>query len=113
MSSSSENRAASFSRATAGVTPLMLAAKRGDGQVVKSLLKKGADANATSEDGWTALMAASEGGHLAIVKRLLKYGADVNATDEYGWTARMSADLFEQWEVIEFLDSYEAGEQLE
>jgi len=56
--------------------------------VVKLLLKKGADVNKKeAKEGITALMYATEKGHTGILKLLLDNGAEVNAKDNDGMTA--------------------------
>lgn len=60
-------------------------------QVIEALLAKGANVNATLNDGTTALMQASYDGHIEIVQELLNKGAQVNAKDEHGDTALMVA----------------------
>eukprot|EP00242_Pyramimonas_sp_CCMP2087_P001271 CAMPEP_0198227982 /NCGR_PEP_ID=MMETSP1445-20131203/111440_1 /TAXON_ID=36898 /ORGANISM="Pyramimonas sp., Strain CCMP2087" /LENGTH=101 /DNA_ID=CAMNT_0043908201 /DNA_START=12 /DNA_END=313 /DNA_ORIENTATION=+ len=62
-----------------GVTALMGAAQGGHTEVVRELLHKGADANATDDDGETALMRAAWKGHTEVVRELLQKGADANA----------------------------------
>jgi serine/threonine-protein phosphatase 6 regulatory ankyrin repeat subunit B len=65
---------------TAGETALMIATHEGHAKVVKLLLDKDADVNATrTTDGVTALWIASHKGHPEIVKLLLAAKADVNA----------------------------------
>jgi serine/threonine protein kinase/ankyrin repeat protein len=54
-------------------TPLMLAADRGHKETCEILLRRGADPNCTSMDGYTALSVAQEGGHKEIVAMLSKY----------------------------------------
>ncbi len=58
---------------------LILAAAAGDEALVKTLLAKGADVNATNDLGYTALIAAVKGGYSGIVHLLIKKGANVNA----------------------------------
>ena len=65
----------------------MIASLRGQTEVVKMLLEKGADVNAKNTKGWTALMIASLRGQTEVVKNLLEKGADVNAKDEDGKSA--------------------------
>ncbi len=53
----------------------MLASSKGNIEVVKVLLDKGADANAKNKDGGTALMLAAQDGNLEVVKLLKARGA--------------------------------------
>jgi hypothetical protein len=69
-----------------GMTALMLATQAGDFEIVRFLVKNGADVNLReSEYGTTPLMFAAEG-HAAVVLFLLERGADVNAKDKGGST---------------------------
>ena len=71
-----------------GWTPLHRAAERGNLEILKKLLKEGADLHATNEiNGNNALMIASEEGHTEIIQELLKRGADVNAKNDDKKTA--------------------------
>lgn len=70
---------------------LLTAVLAGDEVKVSGLLKKGADCNASNEEGATLLMLAAGAGHLGMVEMLLKAGATVDATDARGWTALMKA----------------------
>jgi ankyrin repeat protein len=94
---------------------LMIAASRGDADIVGSLLSKGADLDAQAPDGWTAVSGAASNGGLAAldlllarkpdlsgaagrralsaglkhpeaIRRLLAAGAAVDAQDEKGTT---------------------------
>lgn len=67
--------------------PLIQAAANGDGDEVRRLLRSGADANMTDEDGWTALDVAVQYDYPAIIDILANNGADVNRQDDDGWTA--------------------------
>ena len=58
------------------VTALMLAAHKGNLELVKLLISNGAGLNRKDYLGFTPLMFAAEAGHKAIVKLLLKEGAD-------------------------------------
>lgn len=64
---------------SAGGKTLCEAAAKGDQELVKVLLKKGADVNAKDTKGMTPLVYAVAGGYERIVKTLLDGGADVNA----------------------------------
>jgi len=70
---------------------LMIAAVTGDHASVKSLLDRGADANAKNKFGSTALMGAAAAGHMPIVQALLQKKADVNTTGQDGCTALIFA----------------------
>jgi hypothetical protein len=95
--------ASAFSATTAQAAPfdptsdkakeaLVEAARAGQTDVVKSLLKHGVDVNARDLLGETALLAAAEEGHLKVVRFLLDRGADVNARHAtLSWTALIQA----------------------
>lgn len=70
-----------------GITFLMGAAYKGNGEVATLLLERGAKANARSDKGITALMLAAYNNHGAVVKLLLGYGSDANMRDDLGNTA--------------------------
>ncbi len=78
-------------------TALTTAALKGQTDVVKDILDKGADVNERSGCAWgwdpnvTALSCAAYGGHIETVKVLVERGADVNARSSDGWTPLMSA----------------------
>ena len=63
------------SRASNGMTPLILASWMGHTEVVGLLLRKGADVSAKTNIGSTALKLAAERGHEKIVALLRTYGA--------------------------------------
>lgn len=71
------------------------AAESGDTAKITSLLQKGADVNAASNDPWlgkqTALMLAAGAGKTDMARLLLEKGADVDAKDKDGLTALMKA----------------------
>ena len=69
-------------------TALHAASRMNRLKVVQSLLRHGADVNATGKWGWTPLLFASFEGHLEVVRWLLQHEADVNAKDEDDdWTS--------------------------
>jgi hypothetical protein len=80
-------------RGPKGWTYLMVAARTGDVERVKWLLKRSATVNAAqADDGMTALMWASENGNLEIARLLVDKGADVNAAmTDNGYTVFMFA----------------------
>ena len=72
-------------------TPLMLAALRGQLDLVKKLVERDADVNKT---GWTPLHYAATGGHLRAMAFLIGAGADVNAESPNGTTPLMMAAMY-------------------
>jgi ankyrin repeat protein len=64
--------------------PVADAAKRGDLEAVKTLLKDGADVNAPLGDGMTALHWAAERGDIQLTSTLLYAGANVTAVTRVG-----------------------------
>jgi hypothetical protein len=69
-----------------GSTPLLVAAIFGRTDAAKLLIEKGANVNASSNDGATALHGAAFFGHAEIVKLLLDKGAKVDAKNIRGET---------------------------
>ncbi len=66
---------------------LILAAEDGRLEIVRRLLRTGANPNAKSEGDFTALMWAAARGHLEVVTALLESGADLSARTRKGRTA--------------------------
>jgi len=64
-----------------GMTPIMLAASRGDIEIIDLLFTQGADPNKRGSAERTALQYAVEKNHVDAAKRLLAYGADIDAFD--------------------------------
>ncbi|XP_072490382.1 kinase D-interacting substrate of 220 kDa isoform X5 [Notamacropus eugenii] len=86
-----------------GQTPLMLAAENGNLEIVKELLKNGANCNLEDVDNWTALISAAKEGHVAVVKELLKCNVNLEHKDMGGWTALMWACYKGRTEVVDLL----------
>lgn len=74
-------------RKTDGATPLILAAKMGEYQIVNTLIGVGAKIDANDMSNNTALIIAAKENQEMVVKRLLSMGANVNAEDSEGLTA--------------------------
>jgi len=73
-----------LSAALAVDTDLVDAARRGEVEVVQTLLAKGADVNAAEGDGLTALHAAAEQGHVEVAELLISAGAELEASTRIG-----------------------------
>ena len=86
------------------VTSLLSAAQNGHAEVVRVLLKNGANlSRPSSKFCCDALVLASQNNHLEIVVELLNAESDVNAQDPNGPTALMQAALAGHLEVVRFL----------
>ena len=75
-----------------GATPLLFAARVGDVESARLLLKAGADANDAQPDGISALVLAAHSGHGDLAALLLEHGADANAFGS-GYSALHAAIL--------------------
>ena len=73
---------------------LIIAASRGNLDLVNSILKQGVDINTKGEDDKTALMLACEKGHEEIVEYLITQGADMTIQTDWGYTA-LTASMVE------------------
>ena len=87
---------------------LHLAARRGHLEIVRELIRIGADPNAVGKDGSTPLLLAAEGGHVVLVKELInEFGADLRATNDAGSSAVHVAATNGHIRVIEQLCKHE------
>jgi ankyrin repeat protein len=86
-----------------GSTALVWASHRGNKEIVRMLLYRGANVNASMSDGNTALMWATNSGNEEIVRMLLDRGATVNASNSYGNTALSLASSRENTELVKML----------
>ena len=82
---------------------LIYAAKNGQTSQISTLIKLGADVNATDGDGMSPLMHAALLGNREFVHALIERGADVNMVDVSGMTALMQASWAGHLEVVEEL----------
>ena len=74
---------------SAGETPLIVAAMKGQTEIAALLIAKGAKVNTKTKDGQTALIYAARApeDRSEVAKLLIENGADVNAEDNKGMTA--------------------------
>ncbi|MDP2448695.1 MAG: ankyrin repeat domain-containing protein [Polaromonas sp.] len=81
-------------------SPLMLAAIKGQLEVVAALIKRDADVNKT---GWTPLHYAASKGHLAIMNLLLENHAYIDAESPNGTTPLMMAAQYGTTPAVKLL----------
>ena len=89
-----------------GITPLMIACRRGNIRIATLLLQAHANINQQSKNGATALMVAcySEMPQYELVKLLVQSGADINMkTSEQQWTALMIAAERSRTSFVQYL----------
>jgi ankyrin repeat protein len=82
---------------------LAVAVEKGNLEVVKLLLKFGAEVNRKDKDGTTQLHKAVEKGNFKIVQVLIQHGADLLAVDKDGRTAEGIARRKKYHHIEEFL----------
>ncbi len=84
-------------------TPLIIAAARGQAQVVASLIEAGTNVNARGFQETTALIEAVDAGYTEIAETLIDHGADVNAARSRGTTALIIAAARGQETTVQIL----------
>lgn len=84
-------------------TPLHIAVKRENYELVKFLLQKGADIQATTVEKQTALHFAAHSGSVEITKLLLGKGAKVDVYDDEDQSPLSLAVLTNNKEVLQIL----------
>lgn len=97
-------------------TALLLAARTGKVDNVKTLLAAGANIDHNSVKGWTPLMSALRNKHADVVDTLLQHGADVNkgiVLEAHKMEAK-SVDTDEDQDIMErYADSHDSSNILE
>jgi ankyrin repeat protein len=81
-------------------SPLMLAALKGQQELVARLIERGADIN---KPGWTPLHYAATGGHVAIIRQLLDQYAFIDAQSPNGTTPLMMAAMYGSEAAVKLL----------
>lgn len=81
-------------------SPLMLAALKGQQDLVTRLIARDADVN---KPGWTPLHYAATGGHVAIMKQLLEHYAFIDAQSPNGSTPLMMAAMYGSSDAVQLL----------
>ncbi|MGB4069784.1 MAG: ankyrin repeat domain-containing protein [Nitrospira sp.] len=78
-------------------------AAKGELDVVKLLLEKGAAVNQTDQNGWSPLLLAAKNGHREVVELLVAKGAAAVQTDPKGSSPLVLAAMHGHREVVELL----------
>ncbi len=87
-----------------GITPLSVAAARGQTSVVGALLERGADVNSRNRQGRTPLIFATLNGHEGVVRSLLRADASIESQEsDAGLTPLMGAILGGNLKVVSAL----------
>lgn len=80
-------KGASFhARRSDGYNVLMLAARNGELELIRTALDRGIPVNARGGEGWTPLIEATHSGSEECIRTLIAAGADVNGRDAHGRT---------------------------
>lgn len=90
-----------------GMTALQYASYRGLQNLVKVLIKNGANVNANTHDqGYSALMFASIANHKNVVQILLENDANIDAKNQIGRTASQMAAFVNSNECVDVINNY-------
>ncbi len=105
------NRGADVNYRVLNDTTLTFACSEKQSEVALTLIKGGADINATTTDGFTPLALASRNGMTDIVKILIRKGADINVENKGGYTPLHYASEEGHTETVKVL--LEAGARVD
>lgn len=95
---------AKIEEGSSGITPLSFAASNGDLDMIRFLVKHGADVNhGAKSGGQTTLLTAIYGAQLDVVKLLIQLKADVNTKTKGGDTPLSVAQKGDQTDIIAVL----------
>lgn len=87
---------------------LWCAAAAGHTNIVKLLVRHGANVNSTTKTNSTPLRAACFDGHYEIVKYLVAHGADIEVANRHGHTCLMIACYKGHYKIAQYLLSLKA-----
>jgi len=97
-----------------GMSPLQHACYKGNLEIAKFLLDRGADVNQNDhEHSYTALMFAALGGHAALLSLLLEHGANVGALNSVGRNASQMAAFVGQHRSVAIINNFISREYIE
>nr|CAB3221794.1 ankyrin repeat domain-containing protein 45-like [Phallusia mammillata] len=91
-------------RVKLGKTPLELASMLGRVDILKDLIKRGADPNQASPSGYTPMHFAASWGQVSCLEALFEAGASIEARSCHGENPKQIAVRYEKKPSIEFLD---------
>lgn len=89
-------------------TMIILASEAGYIDIVKLLLEKGANINASDNDGWTPLLHSCADSDVKLTKLLLEKGANKNVRDWNGISPMEHAINCDEEEIIKLLKAKRA-----
>lgn len=89
-----------------GYTAVMDAVWRGNYEITKLLIERGAELNTISKEGQSNLVLAVGADRVKICEILAKNGADPDIKDQMGMSAYGYATLFKKTEIVEILKPY-------
>jgi ankyrin repeat protein len=85
-------------------TALILAAQKGQDDVIQMLVARGAEIDAQNTDGVTAVFLAALNGHVSSTRLLARHGARLDLkTNKEGWTPLMGAVVNNHSEAVRAL----------
>jgi len=96
-----------------GDTPLIIASREGNSEVVKELIKLGADVNILNNDSNGAIWASCFANSLEVLSLLINANADMNNQNINGATALIYASSSKKERVVELLLKSGANRDLE
>ncbi|HUI45595.1 MAG TPA: ankyrin repeat domain-containing protein [Nitrospirota bacterium] len=92
-----------------GVTPLMIAASKGQTEIAEVILQAGVNINAKSDDGETALhKAAFDQEKTDVVQLLMESGIDIDAKNKAGKTAFNLAEEKKHRDIVRAIKQHQA-----